>query len=584
MGCCILCIIVLWSFFLGSDFSARYQAPTTTTINTNWSQVVDGVSVPLALVQDAVSQPTEETITVTYTIPPLDNIEHLLFHASHQEVAIYVDDVLHYQLSCPESLSMFASPGRTWVSMPIGTAMAGKTLRIEFSSAFPLYDQVPSNLYLISSEDIQQVQIHTMLFRGLMALVMVGLGIISYGNATIWKDKKLRCFLFSLADLYLFSGLWLCAEVGLFSLLTASPSVSSLLGMVFIRVIPLTFYQLLRASSSYTPPWVHLVGVLVWVNFFLSLVLQFFFGISLVTTLPVTVATFCLCCVICLVGFLHHRIKRRTVHRYDSAYYATSILLVATLIEGFCYVNHQTLGHLNGLFVSIACILYAGVIHVLLLRNESNTDVEKRQLESTYNQLQIKPLYQQINAHFLFNSLNAISAFCKEAPEQADIAVNYLAQYLRNYVNLVDCGAYVPFEREVSLIHLYMKMSNMRYEETILLNLDTHYSEFTLPPLTLQPLIENAVSHGLHGFVTDGVITITTRRYGDWVTLIVKDNGNGFSTECPTNTAGVGLKNLTRRIKAMGGTLRVESAPNKGTEAILQIPLIPIEYKETEAK
>lgn len=570
----IIALVLTWGIANNTDENIYNHAPFQ-TINSDWVQIIDGTEVPLDTAQDALILDSEPTV-ISCTLPDIVRTQHLVFYVAHQDVTVYVDDDILYTLDCPENMEFFGSSGRNWIDLPLTSALSGKTLTIELYSAFSLYHVIPHDFSLVSADDIQILLLESTGLRSIIAVCILLISIILYVHASIWKRRKLKRFLFSLADVYLFTGLWLCAESNSFDFIFNHPALSSLLSMIFIRVVPITFYYYIRSSVSVRPSWLRPVGILAWVNFIATLILQFVFKISLITTLPITIAVYFISCIIYLVGLAEYRWGQKITHLYDSVYYATAILLLASIGEVYCYLHQAELGQYNGFIISLGCTLYALVIHILLLKKESKTDIEKTELEIHYNELQIKPLYQQINAHFLYNTLNTISAYCKESPERADMAVNYLAKYMRKYTTLVDCDKYVSFEEELSLIQLYINILNLRYEETIVLDFDIAYSDFILPPLTLQPLIENAVAHGLHGHVTDGIITIRTRRHGDAVELVVSDNGAGEKNK-KIKFTGVGLKNLSRRMNIMGGSLVVRRARSRGAEIVLHVPLKPDE-------
>lgn len=541
-------------------------------------QIIDGEQVPIEMARDATLQENDDAIVIERIISEVEQSQNFVFYSIHQEVDIYLDDEKVYSLVCPEKMEFFGSTGRLWVNIPINTHDIGKTLRLEFDSNFKSYENVPYNFYYIKADSINALQSRYTLLANSMALAIIALAIASYIKAVIWRSDKLRKYFFSMADLYLFSGLWIYAECNPMCASVEGSTFSSLLAMIFIRFIPIGFYQFLSSAISVKLKWMKAISKMAWLNLIISMALQLF-GVSLVQTLQYTVFVILACCLICLGGMTYQRWGQRYMHPYDYAFYSTIILLIGTLVEVYCYFNNESMGHLNGLFVSGACCIYAIIVQTLLIRDEAAVYAEKRDLEDKYNNLERKPLNQQINAHFLFNTLNTISAYCKESPAKADEAVNSLAQYMRRYMNLVDCEDYVSFEDELCLVGVYLNIENMRYEEGVKLELNLQCRDFRLPPLTLQPLVENVVLHGLHNYKREGVISIKTKTYGEMVELIISDNGKGFNYDKKVDNKGVGITNLNKRIKAMGGALEIESVIDKGTDIILRIPLNPAGYK-----
>lgn len=567
-----LLAITIWGVLVDPSVVGHEQ-DAYTTVNDGWVQVIDGVEIPLETAQDAQAPEDGSPIVLQRVVSDAAESNSLLFFASHQEVEVYIGDELQYALRCPEVFSFFASPGRSWVEVPIHTHAIGQTLRVEFSSAFDFYNVVPNTLYYVHNNDTLLVESSQLWLQNTVALAVISLAVISYVNASIWKYPKLRRYIFSLADLYLFSGLWLCGEINVLASWTGHIALSSMVAMIVLRVIPVVFHQLVIVTVEKVHWWMTGVQVLAWVNLIVSVGLQFMFGVSLVETLPWTIGVFVVGSVIYLVGFLVEAIRQWGKRPCDLSHYVALMFPVASLMEIYCYIGPYRGESITGTFIAVACILYSLFAHVKLVKNEAKTDVDKRALERHQRFLEKKPLYQQINAHFLFNTLNTISAYCKSEPAKADRAVNLLSQYMRRYTKLVDTGDYVSFREEVTLIDLYLEILNLRYEEEFILQVNAQFKDFFLPPLTLQPLVENAVAHGLHTYVDKGLITIQTKRYGGMIELIVSDNGHGFDTKNQSMDKGVGLTNTSRRIIAMGGSVEVKSEIGKGTDVILCVPL-----------
>lgn len=128
----------------------------------------------------------------------------------------------------------------------------------------------------------------------------------------------------------------------------------------------------------------------------------------------------------------------------------------------------------------------------------------------------------------------------------------------------------------------YMAIQNMRFENSIKFTVHNTCDDVLLPPLTLQPLVANAINHGIRKRVGSGHIQITACRKYNMVEIIVSDDGVGFNIQTLKSNSGVGLRNLERRIKAMGGSLTIESRQTKGTDVILMIPLEHTALEETE--
>lgn len=206
----------------------------------------------------------------------------------------------------------------------------------------------------------------------------------------------------------------------------------------------------------------------------------------------------------------------------------------------------------------------------LLLQKTVLAEKERRQTE-----LQTAIMLSQIQPHFLYNALNAISSLCEIDALRARDAIDSFARYLRVNMNSLESRRLVPFSEELEHTRTYLNIEQLRFGEDLQVVYDIGCDDFRLPPLCVQPLAENAVKHGLQR--TDGgVVTIRTRREENAVHITVSDNGAGFvpdALKSEDDREHIGIENVSARLTAFcGGTLTVCSRPGGGTVAEIIIP------------
>ena len=206
----------------------------------------------------------------------------------------------------------------------------------------------------------------------------------------------------------------------------------------------------------------------------------------------------------------------------------------------------------------------------LLLQKTELAEKERRQTE-----LQTAIMLSQIQPHFLYNALNAISSLCEMDALRARDAIDSFARYLRMNMNSLESCRLVPFSEELEHTRTYLNIEQLRFGEDLQVVCDIGCDDFRLPPLCVQPLAENAVKHGLQR--TDGgVVTIRTRREANAVHITVTDNGAGFTPDVLTgeeDRAHIGIENVRSRLNVFcGGTLTVSSRPGEGTVAEIILP------------
>ena len=195
-------------------------------------------------------------------------------------------------------------------------------------------------------------------------------------------------------------------------------------------------------------------------------------------------------------------------------------------------------------------------------------------LEKELKDSQITMAMSQIRTHFVFNVLNAISGMCKYDPEKADMTVVRFSRYLRTNIDIMSNNQPVSFETALRYLEDYVVLQQIRFGDKVEFDTQIGVEDFYLPPLVLQPLVENAIKHGLTPMSSGGTVTLRTWEDEKYIYLTVEDDGVGFSPEETDREEAVGLKNVQFRLEhMMNGTLRVDSAPGKGTKVTITIPM-----------
>lgn len=199
---------------------------------------------------------------------------------------------------------------------------------------------------------------------------------------------------------------------------------------------------------------------------------------------------------------------------------------------------------------------------------------------------EIKALQAQISPHFLFNSLNTIVSLIRIDPGKARKLLVSLSHFLRSNLNATTVDM-TSMEQELKHIKAYLAIEETRFVDklTVLYEIDEYALFVKLPPLSLQPIVENAVKHGIKDKEENCVITISVQKTDGKINVKVADNGQGMSAErakqigkhaVPSvNGTGLGLYNVNRRLTMLFGSasaLQINSAPGRGTEIYFTIP------------
>jgi LytS/YehU family sensor histidine kinase len=183
----------------------------------------------------------------------------------------------------------------------------------------------------------------------------------------------------------------------------------------------------------------------------------------------------------------------------------------------------------------------------------------------------------QLNPHFLFNTLNTVLALIHENPKAADRMLVRLSQLLRRTLEQGQTHE-VPLRKEMEFLKLYLEIEQMRFEDrlTISYDIDPKAEDLLVPQLILQPLLENALRHGILPREEPGRIELSARVLNSTLELKVRDNGNGLSLPPGSPLReGVGLANVRSRLAHLYGSdqqLTLRNGPEGGVEAIITMP------------
>jgi len=223
------------------------------------------------------------------------------------------------------------------------------------------------------------------------------------------------------------------------------------------------------------------------------------------------------------------------------------------------------------------CVWLTTIVCVgIPLKIWNNTRVEAllEEQRSAAMQARFDALRSQINPHFLFNVLNAATSLIWSEPEKARWILVKLSSILRR---LLRGGEdFVPLSREIEFIEDYLSLEVARFgaeKLRIEKELDPRALDVSVPSMLLQPLVENAVRHGISPKVGGGVVRIEARREGGVLRVTIRDNGLGFKE---TGREGIGLRNVRERLRvAYGGraSIEISSEPGEGTSVMIMVPV-----------
>ncbi|MDZ4796963.1 MAG: histidine kinase [Bryobacteraceae bacterium] len=196
-------------------------------------------------------------------------------------------------------------------------------------------------------------------------------------------------------------------------------------------------------------------------------------------------------------------------------------------------------------------------------------------MERLATEAELKALHAQINPHFLFNSLNALYGTIPRSAEGARRTVLNLADVFRYF--LQTDGATIALSEELRIVKAYLEIEQLRLGDRlqVRLDVDPRALDVRVPPLCIQPLVENGIRHGIAATPGPGFISLTVAWHADRISVEVRDSGAGFRASAPTRGNGIGLDNVRQRLSLMYGSqseLTVTFDDTAGTRVAFEVP------------
>ena len=227
--------------------------------------------------------------------------------------------------------------------------------------------------------------------------------------------------------------------------------------------------------------------------------------------------------------------------------------------------------NMPGYAIAYLTLLFSIEILFLFLNVEKNIKIREdaKQLKDA----NVKMMVSQIQPHFVYNTLSSISTLIPIDAEKAQRALDEFTDYLRMNFSTLTETKLVSFEDELKHIKTYVDLEKMRFSDRLNIIYDIKVTNFEVPPLSVQPLVENAIKHGILKRVEGGTVTLKTYEEADAYVVEIIDDGVGFDMNDVNfkSNKHIGLNNVKHRISMMSkGDLYFESTIDKGTKVVVK--------------
>ncbi len=463
--------------------------------------------------------------------------------------------------------------GAYWISVPVEERDSGEQLRIVTQ---PLYRSSAARDPVVLLSDWETVQ-HELVRQSVVGLglsiLCILLGTLSMiASAVIRFDLRDKMAMFSLGAFTLSIGIWRFCQQPLMPFLFpgAARLLSFLSEMGFIQM-PLFFARFLRWKyQGKLEKHYRIISIVLLAETLLLFLLQL---LNVVDLQAISHFQFIPAAVVLLPLFVQSLLDLLRGEKKRSAVLCNCIYVaftVAATMDVYRYFRSDS--RFLSMLILVA-LLHVVVVSVVIVRNSLESRQRLYEAEARLEMERTRLMLSQIQPHFLFNSLGVIRELCHSDPRKAEDATVMFSQYLRQNMASLSINGLVLFTSELRHVRNYLELERLRFGDALRVEYDIRTEEFRLPTLTLQPIVENAVRHGIRKREDGGTVRIGTRELDDCFEIRVEDDGPGFDPQRVPEEGHVGLKNVRSRLEQLcGGRLDIESEIGKGTCVTVTIP------------
>ncbi|WP_310604921.1 sensor histidine kinase [Anaerosporobacter sp.] len=524
-------------------------------------------------------------VTLKNTIPVSD-LEYysLCFRSRQQFVKVYVDGEEIYSYGYKEE-RLTKAPTSAWQSVQLKKSYEGKEIIIQLSSPYAKYSGAISEIIYCNRCDYQSYLIKRYMPGFVVSCVIISLGgfILMVFLLTV-ALRKVFWALFYIGICTILMGSWSLGESRIVQFMYGNLDIilmTTLLSLTLALYPYILFMRELIEDAH--KKYLDVIVAINAMNFIRCITLALLQRRDLIETIDSVLILSVVCIIIVHVILIHEffRSKEKKNKLYTAAYLAmTGMLLMFAFLEVIAYYLNAFREY--GLFLRIGILLYMAVLTLTVVTRYLDLITEANDLREKLLQSQVTLMLSQIQPHFLYNTLTAIRTLIKRKPDEAYKLVGHFSRYLRTNLNSINGKELIPFAEELNHIRTYVNIELVRFNNQFEVSYDIDIEDFLVPPLSIQPIVENAIKHGICKMIEGGVVTIRTRQIGESIIIEVIDNGVGFDvTQYETdgeengdsNYTSVGIKNIKMRLTNIcKASFKIRSREGFGTMVTVVLP------------
>lgn len=504
----------------------------------------------------------------------------LLIRTAQQEMKIFVNDEVIYECIKSEDQLLGEMPTSQWHLIQLSDELRDEVITIQIYSSYDMYAEIiPYISYGAAGDLISYVTMNTLL-SCLIAWITILLGIGSIIVCIIYRHRDIY-YINYLGIFLIMFGIWSWGESKTILFNYTDQFLQSQITFLMIMLIPIPIVLYFR-HKTVTGLGIKVLDIyrtICMISTGIGIILALTKTVDLIEYIFVSQVLLAVGVVILVLeNFLDNKGEEQNSEMSWLYQLAVLMLLVGTAWEIY-NLYCGTIFYI-GTYIRIGVVIFIGIIfeiEILEFRKKKERAIAaeekmKRQLEAA----KLHILNDKMSPHFICNTLVAIQELCYSDPEEAARSIGIFSKYIR--INLEGIGEkrLISFKKELEYIQFYMSIQKMCFEEDVEFETDLQVIDFGVPPFSIQPIIENAVVHGIRKSLHRGTVCLRTRREKDMIVIQVEDNGIGFDSkddgENKQTRFNSGAAVAYRIEQLLNGQIAISSRINKGTLVTIQIP------------
>ncbi len=434
---------------------------------------------------------TETIYEHSFKLDNVDSSDVLAFYINHNDIEVYIDDECVYTLTGEKD--SFKTNGGNWPIILLDREDSGKEVRVLMYPLYKNYQKKTVKFFVGNENEIYKTVIldtlpelvisSIMIFIGLLLLLLSASSYYRNSNVNIGK-------ICAISVLAINAGLWRITYSSCIYLIFHKYSVMIyVVSIISLMLVSLALLSCIEDESNEKKIIKKILIAIYGLVFGGQIILQMIGIIDLRQILKITHSALIISVALIFYSSISMSVEKISVQSY------LWIVGVGLIIDLFIYYFSRVSANMR--CTLLALLIYVLIESVMVIKRiiEQKNALSEMELKLEMSRTTI--MMSQIRSHFVFNLLNAISGMCKYDPEKADNTIVRFARYLRNNINIMEEDKNIPFKEDLRQLEDYVALEQIRFGDKIRFYEDIQYSDFEISPLILQPVVENAVKHGV---------------------------------------------------------------------------------------